>query len=214
MEQAAEQMLVGHHRPDSERLGRTAVGDPQDDITRRAKQIWDVRGAYLRRFLTVLNGLFARNRAGWQQALLRNRAATAQQLAVLAGQAARLPARRVTHPPGMSPVQVRQYHRRQQARGRVPGRAQQRGRSRESELELELELASQELENAEPFWTRVMPIPGIGTKEGHEILTRRAMTGLTHYLSDAYSTPSRPASSGLIAAAGAIASSPARRWQG
>lgn len=46
------------------------------------------------------------------------------------------------------------------------------------ELELGLQEAAQELEAPEPFYTRVTPIPGIGNKEGHEILTRMAMRGL------------------------------------
>lgn len=53
--------------------------------------------------------------------------------------------------------------------------AEQMGRYRE--LELEIDNASRELE-AEPFYTKVTPIPGIGNKEGHEILTRLAMRGL------------------------------------
>jgi hypothetical protein len=142
--------------------------------------MWQMRGVYLGRFLAALNGLFARNPAGLQQALLRNRAATIQQLALRAGQLARLPARDATAPPGLSPVQVRQYHRRQLARGRVPGRNPQTRPYRELELELELDRAVRELEldQAEPFYTKVTPIPGLGNKEGHEILTRVAMRGL------------------------------------
>jgi len=48
-----------------------------------------------------------------------------------------------------------------------------------------LEHASQELE-AEPFWTKVTPIPGIGNKEGHEILTPAAMSGLGLSPADQY----------------------------
>ncbi len=51
-------------------------------------------------------------------------------------------------------------------------------RQRELEFEAELESAAFELEGAEPFYTKVTPIPGIGNKEGHEILTRVAMRGL------------------------------------
>jgi hypothetical protein len=51
-------------------------------------------------------------------------------------------------------------------------------RQKESELAAELESAAFELEGAEPFYTKVTPIPGIGNKEGHEILTRVAMRGL------------------------------------
>ena len=46
--------------------------------------------------------------------------------------------RTVTYSPGMSPTQVHAYHRRQRARGRVPGRATQR-RQRESEAQAEWE---------------------------------------------------------------------------
>jgi len=77
---------------------------------------------------------------------------------------------------GMSRRQVQQYHRRQQARGFVPGRSRQTKLYRE--LEFALEQAAHELEAPEPFFTRVTPIPGIGNKEGHEILTRIAMRGL------------------------------------
>jgi hypothetical protein len=53
-----------------------------------------------------------------------------------------------------------------------------RRRHRESEFAAEMEGAAFELEAAEPFYTKVTPIPGIGNKEGHEILTRVAMRGL------------------------------------
>ena len=77
--------------------------------------------------------------------------------------------------PGFSPPQVRSFQNRQYARGFVPGRNRQTGRYRE--MENELEIASHELENGEGFWTKVTPIPGLGNKEGHEILTRSAMSG-------------------------------------
>jgi len=174
LENAAERMdvgdLVGHLRD----LWRSLPPDFKQDVQRRAKQMWDVRGLYLTRFLAALNTILAQNPAAWQEAIARNRAAAAHQLAVLAGQQARLAARQATPPPGMSSVQVRQYRRRQLVRGYVPGRT----RGRQRELELEIDRASLELEGAEPFWTKVTPIPGIGNKEGHEILTRRAMAGL------------------------------------
>jgi hypothetical protein len=155
---------------------RSLPPDVKQDIQRRARLIWDLRGAYFARFMAVLNGLFAQNPEGWQQALLRDRAAAAQQLASLAGQMARLPARGRTGQRGMQPGQVRQYHRRQLARGIVPGGSRQTGRYRE--LEFELDQAGRQLEAPEPFFTKVTPIPGIGNKEGHEILTRLAMSGL------------------------------------
>lgn len=78
--------------------------------------------------------------------------------------------------PGFQPPQVRTYHQRQYARGFVPGRNRQAGIYRE--METELELASHELENGEGFWTKVNPLSfGPGSKEGHEILTRSAMSG-------------------------------------
>jgi hypothetical protein len=48
----------------------------------------------------------------------------------------------------------------------------------QGEFENELERVGHEFEGPEPFFTRVTPIPGIGNKEGHEILTRVAMRGL------------------------------------
>ena len=173
LEQAAERMDGGALQD----AWTSLPPEIKQEIQRRAVLMWQMRGGYLARFLTVLNGLFAQNPAGWQQALMRNRAATAQQMARLAGQMAQLPVRGATPPPGMSPVQVRQYHRRQQARGRVPGRNRQ---TRHRELELEIDIAARELEleQPEPFYTRVTPIPGIGSKEGHEIITRDAMVGI------------------------------------
>ena len=173
LEHAAEQMSAIDQLRDA---WRSLPPEVKQDIQRRGRLIWDMRGAYFARFMAVLNGLFAQNPEGWQQALLRNRAATAQQLARLAGQMARLPARGGTSQRGMEPGQVRQYHRRQLARGIVPGRSRQTGRYRE--LEFELDQASRQLEAPEPFYTKVTPIPGIGNKEGHEILTRLAMSGL------------------------------------
>ena len=83
---------------------------------------------------------------------------------------------------GMERGQVRQYHRRQQARGRVPGRAVLKGRRwRESELEFELDVAraaaNLESDTGEGFFTRVFPAPGF-YEEGHEVLTRSAASGL------------------------------------
>jgi hypothetical protein len=78
----------------------------------------------------------------------------------------------------MSNVQVRQFHRRQLGRGIVPGRNPQVRPYRELELEIDGAAREFELEQAEPFYTRVTPIPGIGSVEGHEILTRAAMSGL------------------------------------
>jgi hypothetical protein len=155
---------------------RSLPPDIKQEIQRRAMLLWQIRGGYLNRFLAALAGLYAQNPSGWQQALLGNRVGATHQLAVLAGRMARLPARSATVQRGLSDVRVRQFHRRQQARGFVPGRNRQTGLYRE--LELEIDRASHELEGAETFYTKVTPIPGIGNKEGHEILTRVAMRGL------------------------------------
>jgi hypothetical protein len=173
---AAERMEAGELVGQIQDAWRSLPPDVKQEIQRRALLMWQMRGGYLGQFLAALNGLFAQNPAGWQRAILGNRAATVHQLALLAGQMARLPARGATVRRGLSDVQVRELHRRQQARGLVPGRNRQTGLYRE--LELELDRASRELEGAEPFYTKVTPIPGVGNKEGHEILTRVAMRGL------------------------------------
>lgn len=152
--------------------------DQQDAIKAHARQIWNLRGVYLARFMMAVHAIFGQNPAGWQHALTNNRAQATQQLAHLAAQSAGLRGRTRTEPPGMSNVQVREYIRRQRARGRVPGRPQG-GRQRELELaDLGARELEFELEQPESFYTKVTPIPGIGNKEGHEILTRHAMRGL------------------------------------
>jgi hypothetical protein len=180
LESAAERMDAGDVYQTVSEAWRSLPPDVKNAITSQGKQIWDLRGAYLARFLATLNAVFFQNPAGWQQMWRNNRAAAARQMAMMAGQMAGLRARRVTHPPGMSPTQVRGYHRRQRQRGRIPGQNRQTRRQREMELELELagQALEQELEQPESFYTRVTPIPGIGNAEGHEILTRRAMSGL------------------------------------
>ena len=156
---------------------RALPPDVKAQIVAQARLFYQMGGAYLGPFLTALARVFAQNPAGWQQAIETNRAAATQQLAVQAGRAAQLPARGASPQPGMTDTQVRDYHRRQLARGRVPGRNRHTGRQRE--LELELEQASRELAGPESFYTKVTPIPGIGNKEGHEVLTRAAMRGFT-----------------------------------
>lgn len=181
LHEAAEQMDAGAVVDHAREASRALPPDMKQDIVLRARMLWQMGGAYFSRFLTVLAGLYAQNPAGWQQALLTNRAGAAQQLAALAGRAAGLPARGAPGQPGLSDAQVRDFHRRQQARGFQPGRNRQTGRYRELELELEdasRELEGAESEGAESFYTKVTPIPGIGNKEGHEILTRLAMIGL------------------------------------
>jgi hypothetical protein len=186
LESASAELALEIGRPEqmapSEAVGRVQDAwrslppDIKQEIQRRALLVWQMRGAYLNRFLATLAALYAQNPSTWKQALLANRAAAAQQLATLAGRMAGLPVRNAPAQHPFSDVRVRQFHRRQQARGFVPGRNRQTGLYRE--LEFEIERASHELEAAEPFYTKVTPIPGIGNKEGHEILPRIAMRGL------------------------------------
>jgi hypothetical protein len=175
LEQAAEQMSAIDQLQEA---WRSLPPDLKQDLQRRGLSLWDLRGIYLARFLATVNALFLQNPVGWQQAFLQNRAASVDQLARLAGQMARLPVRAAGPQPGMSYTQVREYQRRQQARGFVPGRQRQNRRLRELELEVALDTAGRELEAAEQFWTKVTRIPGVGNKEGHEILTRHAVAGL------------------------------------
>jgi hypothetical protein len=172
----AELMDPGHVIQTAGEISRSLPPDLKQEILRRAKLMWMIRGAHTARFMVMVQALWGRDPAGWTQAMMRNRGATAQQLAAQAGPMAGLQARRTPSSRGFSNAQVRQFHRRQQARGYVPGRNRQIGIYRE--LEHELEVASHELESGEGFWTKVTPIPGIGNKEGHEILTRIAMRGL------------------------------------
>lgn len=169
--EAAEQMDAVGQVQDA---WRSLPPDVKQDIQRRAALLWHVRGAYFARFITALNALFLRDPAAIRRSLEANRAATIQSLVLRAGQLARLPRNDSVARPGFSDVQVREHRRRQLARGRVPGRDARRQRQRE----LELDQAARALEAPEPFFTKVTPIPGIGNKEGHEILTRVAMRGL------------------------------------
>jgi hypothetical protein len=180
LEQAAEQMSAGHAILD---FLHAIPHDFLDEIVRYVFELWHVRVTLKAQAREKVKGaaraIIRQDPRRWTAAAIRNRGGTARQIALIAGPMAGLTTTvRRKHPKGMSPVQVRQYHRRQQARGRVPGRAQQRGKSRELELEFALDVAARQLEAPEPFWTRVTPIPGIGNKEGHEILTRDAMKGL------------------------------------
>jgi hypothetical protein len=176
LEKAAERMDAAEAIGQVRNAWRSLPTDIKQEIQRTAMLLWQMRGNSLYRFLAALAGLYAQNPLGWQQALLANRAGATHQLAMLAGRAARLPARGAVGQQGLSDVRVREFHRRQRARGFVPGRSRQTGLYRE--LEREIDSASHELEGAETFYTKVTPIPGIGNKEGHEILTRVAMRGL------------------------------------
>jgi hypothetical protein len=175
LEQAAERMAGGDVVHQIRDAWTSLPPDVKQAILQRAKATYQMRGALFQRFLATLHTLFLQNPAAWQQALTQNRGPAISQLTLQAGQMAGLPPRQQTPRRGMSDVQVRRYHRRQLARGIRPGRTRQIRPSRE--LELELDVAARELEQ-EPFYTKVTPIPGIGSKEGHEILTRAAMSGL------------------------------------
>src|SRR5690349_23759594 len=153
---------------------RSLPPDVKQDIQRSAALLWQLRGAYFTRFIAALNAVVLRDPATVRRSLLLNRAATVHSLALRAGEIAQLPRKDSVARPGFSDVQVRERRRRQLARGRVPGRDQRLQRHRE----LELDQAARQLEAPEPFFTKVTPIPGIGNKEGHEILTRLAMRGL------------------------------------
>jgi hypothetical protein len=178
LEQAAERMDAGNIVHQIRDAWTSLPPDLKQDILQRGKSLWQMRGLAFARFVTTVKALVLQNPAGWLQALSQNRGAATSQLALQAGQMAGLPPRQQTRPRGMSDVQVRQFHRRQFGRGIVPGRNRQFRPSRELELELDVAARELGLEQADPFYTRVTPIPGIGSKEGHEILTRAAMSGL------------------------------------
>jgi hypothetical protein len=143
LEQAAERMDAAEIFNQLRQVWQALPPDLKQDIVRRAIQVFDVRGAYKRQLFDAVDGIFAQDRQAWQQALLRNRAAAAQQLAMLAGRKAGLPLKGGTPPPGFSDVQVRDYRRRQRSRGYVPGRGRGRG---SRELEMELDGAARELD--------------------------------------------------------------------
>src|SRR5262249_32474530 len=109
--EAAEQMHPPEVITQMQEVWRSLPPDVKKDIVRGAKLIGQLRGAYLGRFLAPLNVLFAQNPLGWQQALMRNRAAAVHQMAVQAGRAAGLTPRESTRQRGFSDVQVRQFHR-------------------------------------------------------------------------------------------------------
>ena len=177
LEQAAERMDAGNIVPQIRDAWTALPPDLKQAIFERGQLMWQMHGGpAFARFVTAVKVLVLRNPALWLPALRQNPGAATSQLALQAGQMAGLARRQQTRPRGMSDVQVRQFHRRQLGRGIVPGRNRQFRPSRE--FELELDVAARELEQAEPFYTRVTPIPGIGSKEGHEILTRAAMSSL------------------------------------
>ena len=142
-------------------------GRPQDTVRRMSAELFP------QLYRTALD--LAAQGASRQQLL-----ASIRQLA----RSAPIPPALIEQRKGMERGQVQQYHRRQQARGRVPGRAVLKGRRwRESELEFELDLARAatnfESDTGEGFFTRVIPVPGLpGYNEGHEVLTRHAASGL------------------------------------
>ena len=144
LEDAAERMDPGHVVHQALDVLHALPEDVRDLAIEQGKTIFEYRGILWARFVATLTSIFLANPLAWSQIIARNRAAGARQLALAAGRAVGLKPRRVTHPPGMSPVQVRQYGRRQRARGYVPGR-QRGGRQREMELEFELGVAANAL---------------------------------------------------------------------
>ena len=111
-----------------------------------------------------------------QGASRRQLAASIRQLA----RSAPIPPLLIPKRKGMTRGQVQQYHRRQEARGRVPGRVRFKGRgAREFELDLTRAAENLEIDVGEGFFTRVIPLHGLpGYEEGHEVLTRHAASGL------------------------------------
>lgn len=106
-----------------------------------ARALWpDLKALQFRRLIATACSLFAPAR--FRKLSAGARPGYIAGLVRQAGANLRLPPpgskRPVTHPPGLSPTQVRAYERRQRARGRVPGRAAQR-RQRESEAQAEWE---------------------------------------------------------------------------
>ena len=142
LEHAAERMEGVHQAMD---VLHAIPDDVRDQAIEQLKSIWEVRGYLTARLMAFVTSVFVANPQYYSRLIARSRAKAARQIAIDAGRAAGLQARRVTHPPGMSPAQVREYERRQRERGYVPGRHRQRRRQREMELEFELEVASRGL---------------------------------------------------------------------
>ena len=156
LEDAAERMDPGHVVHQALDVLHALPEDVRDGAIEYGRTALHLRGVLFTRFVAMLTTIFFGNPQAWSQAIARSPAAAARQLAIAAGRAVGASPRRVTHPPGMSPVQVRQYEKRQRGRGYVPGRNRQRGRQREMELEFELGLAantlSAEAESPQTNW--------------------------------------------------------------
>lgn len=177
----AEHMDPGHVATTIGEAWRSLPPDLKQEVQQRAALLWQLRGIPIQRFLAFVAAFYGRNPGGWYQAFQQNRSNAAYQLALQAGNAAGLKPRPRTSTTGdtAADARVRDFHRRQLARGRVPGRNPQfRSRQREFEANLEFAAHALEFESAEGFFTRVTPIPGVGNKEGHEIITRAALRGL------------------------------------
>ena len=144
-EDAVERMDPGHVIHTALDVLHALPEDVRDQAIEHGKVAFELRGVLFARFVAMLTSIFFQNPQAWSQAIVRSRVGAARQLANAAGRAIGASPRRVTHPPGMSPVQVRQYVRRQKGRGYNPGRNRQRGRQREMELEFELGLAGNTL---------------------------------------------------------------------
>jgi len=113
----------------------------KEAIKSTARALWpDLKALQFRRLIATAYAMFAPER--FRQLAAAARPAYVSSVVRRAGANIGLPApgskRSITYSPGMSPTQVRAYHRRQRARGRVPGRATQR-RQRESEAQAEWE---------------------------------------------------------------------------
>jgi hypothetical protein len=115
-------------------------------LSKQAQSLWGVRGALLHRLLATAYVLIERGippmqalHIGARQLNLRSRPAASSR-------------------PGLSDVQVRQYHRRQQQRGRRPGQnPQMRSRlQREFEYELTMAAAEAEMETTEAITESVL----------------------------------------------------------
>ena len=156
LEDAAERMDVPHVTHQALDVYHALPEDVSHAAVKQGKLIYKLAPFLIGRFIATVTSIFSANPQAWSQVINRDRGGAGRQLAVSAGQAMGLQSRaaRVNHPPGMSPVQVRQYQKRQRGRGYVPG--QRRGRQREMELEFELGLAantlSGEAESTQTNW--------------------------------------------------------------
>jgi hypothetical protein len=147
LEDAAERMDPGHIVHQALDIYHALPEDVSHAAVKQGKTIFKLAPFLIGRFVATLASVFGANPVAWSQFIARSRAGAARQLALTAGQAIGLRPQtaRITHPPGMSPTQVRQYGRRQRQRGYNAVRGRRPGRQREMELEHELGLAANAL---------------------------------------------------------------------